>query len=104
MKEGLFLKNWEIAAAHDVMNFVRLEGYFELEPQELEVLNKLIQHIEEVQQDYEKLVGWKVTSVKMNEDGSIIQIELTNGSIFHIEAHYGYQPLKFEKVKDSDKF
>jgi len=104
MKEGLFLKNWEIAAIHDVINYVETEGFFELEPQELEIFRKLTQHIEEVTKDYEQLVSQKINSVKMNGDESIIQIELVNGNIYHIQAHYGYQPLKFEKVKDSDKF
>jgi len=54
MKEGLFLKNWEIAAIHDVINYVEIEGLFELEPQELEIFRKLTQHIIEVTEEYEK--------------------------------------------------
>ena len=54
MKEGLFLKNWEIAAVHDVINFVRIEGYFKLYSEELEVFEKLTQHIEEVTKEYKQ--------------------------------------------------
>ncbi len=54
MKEGLFLTNPEIAAVHDVINYVEIEGLFELEPQELEIFRKLTQHIEEVTEEYEK--------------------------------------------------
>ena len=104
MKEGLFLKNWEIAAVHDVINYVKEAEFFELEPQELEILTKLTQHIKEVTKDYEQLVSQKINSVKINEDESIIQIESANGNIYHIQAHYGYQPLKFEKVEDSERF
>jgi hypothetical protein len=56
MKKGLFLQNWEIAAVYDVINFVRIEGHFELETQEIEVFEKLAQHIEEVAEEYEKSI------------------------------------------------
>ena len=56
MKKGLFLQNWEIAAVYDVINFVRIEGIFELETQEIEVFEKLAQHIEEVAEEYKKSI------------------------------------------------
>ena len=56
MKKGLFLQNWEIAAIYDVINFIRIEGIFELETQEIEVFEKLAQHIEEVAEEYKKSI------------------------------------------------
>jgi hypothetical protein len=64
MKEGLFLKNWEIAAIHDVINYVEIEGLFELEPQELEIFRKLTQHIEEVTKEYEELLDVIISDIE----------------------------------------
>ncbi len=54
MKTGLFLKNWEVVAAFDMIAFVEYSDNKELEGQEKEVMLKLRNHILEVEKEWKE--------------------------------------------------